>query len=379
MSETAIKKRSSNIELLRIFAMLMIITYHICYHCVNVQLTDEASIFTMQNGWFCQPKFYGRLLTVALASPLGQTGNAIFILISGYFLAHKGKNINLTSISKKLLFQLGFAVAVLCIVSTVIYETTEFSFRIINFTEVNTSSWFVGYYFLIILLGKLFLNDFLGRLDRDKYRLFLLVLFLLVQFKWTRELIASLSYGVEKGFAVLCSGIFLYSMGGYIRKYNPFERVKTWAVVATVILIGLIVCSVFYGETANAIKNYDASDGEIFYQTIHEYANYSFVPICLGITLFELFRRIHIKSNKVINYLGASSFMVYLLHDNGFFYRIWDTQDWITLLHSSPALYVLKFTGWMLGVFAFGVAAYTLYLLTEKFVRVIAPAFIKND
>lgn len=36
--------RSANIELLRIVAMLMIIMYHIICHCVNVQLTDGASI-----------------------------------------------------------------------------------------------------------------------------------------------------------------------------------------------------------------------------------------------------------------------------------------------------------------------------------------------
>lgn len=33
-------KRNSNIELLRIFAMIMIIAYHIYIHCVYTQLTD---------------------------------------------------------------------------------------------------------------------------------------------------------------------------------------------------------------------------------------------------------------------------------------------------------------------------------------------------
>ena len=38
------EKRNSNFELLRICAMLMIVAYHIFVHCVNVQLTDSASI-----------------------------------------------------------------------------------------------------------------------------------------------------------------------------------------------------------------------------------------------------------------------------------------------------------------------------------------------
>ena len=121
----SLKKRNSNIELLRIFAMLMIIAYHICCHCINVQLMDEESILTMQNGWFCHPIFYKKLLLLALISPMGQAGNAIFILISGYFMAHKGKNVDLTSISKKLLLQLGFAVLMLCVASSIIYEVTN--------------------------------------------------------------------------------------------------------------------------------------------------------------------------------------------------------------------------------------------------------------
>lgn len=379
MEEKLIKKRSSNIELLRIFAMLMIIGYHICYHCVSVQLMDEDSILSMQNGWFCHPVFYKKLLLVALMSPMGQMGNAVFILISGYFMVHKGKNINLTSISKKLLLQSAFAVLMLCVASTLIYKVSTLSLKVIDFTAFNSSAWFVGYYFVVIVLAKVFLNNFLAGLDRDKYLMFLMVTFSLVQFKWSRELIGSISEGVEKGFGILLTGIFLYSLGGYIRKYNPFDKIKTWAVVAVIICICLLICSIFYAETANEIRNYNPDDGEIFYQTIHEFGNYSFVPVCLGIAFFELFRRLKTPSSRIINYLGASTFMVYLLHDNGFFYRIWDTQDWITLLYNNPILYVLKYAGWILGTFALGVVVYSLFLSVEKFAKHVAPVFLKKN
>lgn len=36
------KKRSSNMELLRVCAMLMIIAYHIFYHCTYIQLVGAA-------------------------------------------------------------------------------------------------------------------------------------------------------------------------------------------------------------------------------------------------------------------------------------------------------------------------------------------------
>lgn len=379
MEEKLIKKRNSNIELLRIFAMLMIIGYHICYHCVNVQLMDEDSILSMQNGWFCHPVFYKKLLLVALMSPMGQMGNAVFILISGYFMVHKGKNINLTSISKKLLLQSGFAVLMLCMASTLIYKVSTLSLKVIDFTAFNSSAWFVGYYFVVMVLAKVFLNNFLAGLERDKYLMFLMVTFSLVQFKWSREFMSSFSDGVEKGLGILLTGIFLYSLGGYIRKYNPFDKIKTCTVVAVIICICLLICSIFYAETANEIRNYNPDDGEIFYQTIHEFGNYSFVPVCLGIAFFELFRRLKTPNSRIINYLGASTFMVYLLHDNGFFYRIWDTQDWITLLYNNPILYVLKYTGWILGTFALGVVVYSLFLSVEKFGKHIAPVFLKKN
>ena len=54
--------RDSNIELMRILAMLMIISYHIIIHCVNVQLVDSTSIEKLQNGWFNNPLFYKQLM-----------------------------------------------------------------------------------------------------------------------------------------------------------------------------------------------------------------------------------------------------------------------------------------------------------------------------
>ena len=42
-----IKQRRSNLELLRIVAMLMIIAFHIYRHCVSGQLTDPDSMERM--------------------------------------------------------------------------------------------------------------------------------------------------------------------------------------------------------------------------------------------------------------------------------------------------------------------------------------------
>lgn len=84
-------KRNSNMELLRICAMLMIVAYHIYIHCITCQLTDLQSIQERGNGWFCTPNFSKRLCILALIAPWGQIGNAIFLIISGYFMSSESQ------------------------------------------------------------------------------------------------------------------------------------------------------------------------------------------------------------------------------------------------------------------------------------------------
>lgn len=87
--------RSSNVELLRIVAMAMIVMAHVVHNGIRYQLVDLNSIAKMQNGLFCNPAFYKELFLVAGILLLGNIGNAIFVLISGYFMIERGKNIYL--------------------------------------------------------------------------------------------------------------------------------------------------------------------------------------------------------------------------------------------------------------------------------------------
>ena len=73
--ETLKKERNSNIELLRIFAMLMIIADHIFIHGVNGQLNTKL---------FNTPYIYKKLLILVTIAPLGIIGNVIFMIISGF-------------------------------------------------------------------------------------------------------------------------------------------------------------------------------------------------------------------------------------------------------------------------------------------------------
>ena len=164
------------------------------------------------------------------------------------------------------------------------YNTvTEHSITLIDFNAFNNLSWFVGYYFIVIVFAKLFLNRYLDSLSKKNYMMFLLTLFALLQFEWSRNILARLAGGLE----VVLTGVFLYSLGGFIRKYNPFEKIKTWAVIAVIIAIMLIVGGNYYITTANKIMDFHPESGEVFTQSIPEYYNYQFIPIALGVCIFE--------------------------------------------------------------------------------------------
>ena len=82
------KIRSTNIEILRIVAMLMIVIFHIVCHCISVQLVGGDSVIKIGNDLFNNPVFSKRLFLLDAIMTWGTTGNALFVLISGYFLVH---------------------------------------------------------------------------------------------------------------------------------------------------------------------------------------------------------------------------------------------------------------------------------------------------
>lgn len=356
-------KRQSNFELLRIVAMAMIVIFHIIYHATLVQLTDKEVIKSACNGFFSQPIIIKRLLFMHIVMTFGSIGNALFILISGYFMVPKNQSIRLAKISWKLLSQLGFAVIVLVLMSTVVVRYAGINGKpLIDFADVsyfNTMNWFVGYYFLIILCATLFLNRILNSLDKKRYTIYLISFFVLIQFGWSMDLIDNLA----SGSSILLTGIFLFSLGGYIRLYNPFEHIKNTIVIGLFIVMPYIfVCVSSYNIAARSIAEYyhDGASG-VFVHPMSDFSNRSIITILVSVAVFELFRRLRLRCHKFINYLAQSVFMVYLIHENQFIRSLIRTTDWLTPLYRSPYVFVLEWLLWGIAIFVFGVICYFCY------------------
>ena len=377
-----IKSRNSNIELLRIIAMLMVVSHHLVVHCIGPQFINLIPSLDFRS--IASPEVIDQLckkhFILSVFYSFGKIANAVFILISGFFLAAKTQDsqssVRLIKVSKKLLSQSAFAAVVITLLSTFVFltfpelKTTAFSIDIFN-----NMSWFVGYYFSIILISELFLNRFLGKASKEMYLAFLLILFSLTQFKWTGILLDT----VASGFRSYLTGIFLFSFGGFIRKYDPLSKVRLPCFLA-VILIGFYF--IFLSSRNQVLTPYSNFIGNpdisVFSFGITNFPEYNILIILFGVSLFELFRRIKLVSIKAINYLSSATFMVYLIHDNAFFYSIWNTQNWAPLLAEDLFGFFTKLCLWVFAVFVVGVLSYLVFDAVSKLCKKFAWVILRE-
>lgn len=367
------RPRQSNVELLRIVAMLMIVLHHIMMDGAMSQSNIGVVV-----GGFTEPHFYKRLLTFHIASTWGPVGNAVFILISGYFLVGKGRKVNIGKSASKLLLQLLFATVVLVVASFAVFRAPDGrgSFAaMVTMLDFNNIAWFIGYYFLVVLVGFLFLNEMLDRFTERQYLVFLLALLGVVSFQWSGALLEALAFGLR----TFGGGVLLYAIGGYMRRFDTFRRIRAWVWWAVIIMVNALVVVSCYNSTQTHIKDWTQNPtGQPFQHQIDIYPNYSLWIIILGVAMFELFLRLRIPTSRVINYLASATFMVYLIHSNSFFYSIWGRVHWIDLLAASPKAFVLKWFEWALLTFACGVAAYAVYQLLSAILRLMRPLFLRD-
>ena len=300
------------------------------------------------------------------------------MLITGYFLAERGKKINLSKSVINLVSMIGFATVAVMIGSLIYYNnfrTEKFIVSLQGIGNFNGGWWFAGYYLVVIIIGALWLNDYLTNLEQKKYLSLLIVLFGACSISW----IGSVIENIAGGLRTVVGGVFLYALGGYIKKYNPFGNVKILPIILMIAFVYLLVWVSYYNNTLNSIQTYLQGDRRNPYVQVKSgYADYSIVTMTLALCIFELFRRLKVPNNKVINFFAKASFMVYLVHDNDFIRRIWREHDFIYKLHISPLWFIGSLLKWMLFIYILGTCVYTCFLGTKRLIIWCKPLVMKK-
>lgn len=311
--------RKSNFELLRIIAMCLIIVHHSMVH--GALLVPVTTIMSKSN-----PITFGLFNFIALG---GEIGVYLFVLITGYFMLHSKISVKKVV---KLWLPIFFWSVVLALFfgGTITHELTIKSMTESLFPILSNQYWFMSTYVFMYLLAPL-MNKMLLAID-IKEELLLVFVGLIVTFP------GSHLYGkvINSQLIYLC---FTYCFGGLIRKHELLSQ--NWFKILTTILFQL-------GILTNVLVSFGFSfiGFEFHKQSFIKHAsvlviNSGTICLLLAISIFTWLGGKNIGYNKFINNIAATTFGIYLIHDNNFVRNfLWDDLLHMKRLSFQPAYIV---------------------------------------
>lgn len=298
IKENIKKDRQSNIELLRIVLMLMIITHHYCVNAGFDKLIDLNNITT-------------NTIIIQFMAIGGKVGVNAFILISGYFMVNS--KFNKTKVIKLICEIVFYNIIIMVFLIFLGYKyeintiVKDLGSLIFDYPET-----FIGSYLLVYILSPV-INKMIKAINESEYLLILGVLIFYFSILGTFFNRGTWNYF---GWAVT-----MYLIGSYIKIYNKkiFSNKIIWIMV-TVLCITLIWVSEILVDFVGV--KYNFTNWEYMITNSNK-----ILVFIMAISLFLVFKNINVRSNKIINVLGASSFGVLLIHANSNTMRQWLWKD----------------------------------------------------
>ena len=289
-----IKKRDSNVELLRIFLMFLVLITHACYTSLGVPSREEI----IEN---CNSS-----ILRSLCESFSEVCVNAFILISGWFGIR---------VKAERFFELIFQILFICILSYAVlwfigsaYNMSINQWIDLFFFKYGTY-WFVRSYIILYVFAPI-LNSFVENSSRFQIKRFLIVFY-----------IVQTVYGFYNSGGWFSSGysplsfMGLYLLARYIRiypgRYVQWHRRTDMAVYVLVSSINAL-CSLL-------LTYIFGKGGTILYQ----YS--SPLVIISSIYFFLFFTKLSISCNY-INWISSSCFAAYILHCSPFLFRSYYTE-----------------------------------------------------
>lgn len=337
-----IKERVSNIEVLRIIAMLMIILHHYTVYGG----TDK--LYLLSNGYF----FNVFLLQIAT---LGELGVNVFVLILGYYSV-KG------SFSIKKILKLEIQVVFYSVIG---YLLLGHGFSIKEFIQncmpvLFNKYWFFSVYMIIYMISP-FINAALNAMSRRVHFYICTIMFLF----WS--VIPSFTLQNMYVNEVLWF-LTLYIIAAYIRLYPDCKvNAKTRGGMMFGICFSIMLTMTALFDVLKDVWCF--AD----YQTYFFSGKTSFAMLA-AVGLFIVFSNMKPFYNRIINTVGACTFGVYLIHDNNYVRSfLWD-NIFPNVPYAQTKMLVFHALGSMIVIFiACTLIEYLRIRFIEKrYLRVIA-------
>ena len=314
-----IKGRDSNFELLRIWAMFMIIIGHMSWQAFEAdQLSMGGRVFI---DLFC----YGSKIAVNLFLMIG-----IWFLVDSDFKASR-----VFKLYGSLWFYSIF-ITVALIVSGLEVSTQDkiYSF----FPYLKNRMWFVPQYITLILLSP-FLKKAYNGMSQASMRLLIIVGFFMIGG------VCSVNYFMDTRLCATIWFIYIYFVIAYYKQYvsdkitHKYYFLFGGITIYFILVGGALVCLSHTGTVYNIVVQY-----------IAQYlCDFKSIPnfIC-SFCIFIFFSKLDIGSNRVINELSKNTLDVYMIHQHPAFYMIlwtvvckthsWQSSDYFILIYMGTAI-----------------------------------------
>ena len=289
-NQKELKVRNSSIELLRIIAMIMIVSCHFATHGGFSFDTKSLPI----------PRLWWNFIEMG-----GNLGVDIFVLISGYFLVtSSGKMFNLKRILKfwGQVFVYSIAIYfVFCVIGKQDFGLVSFIKALFPITF--NSWWFASTYFVLYLMHP-FINMLLQKLDKKGYQALLAMQLIL----WC--VIPTFTSSDYQSNSLLWF-VTLYCVAGYIKLFGLNPRFTTKSYLAFWLLFSALRYLSCISLMVLGIRIPFAAAHSLFF-----YGQQSVLTFISAVSLFMVFEKCDIGYIRWINIVASATFGVYLIHDS---------------------------------------------------------------
>lgn len=296
------KKRNSNIELLKIIAIFIIVINH-----VTMTLTTN----NMYSPKYLLPEIATlniQHFIIFFFRHFGSWGNCIFLICSSWFLLDQSK-VKIQKVLKILLNVYVISIMILVIMMMIPGIHIEPKYILYSlFPNVFANNWFVTCYLLLYLLHP-YLNIIINTISKNQLLLFNVVTFVLY------ILIGSIKSDLLFNNSLIMF-IVIYMFIAYVKLYmkefqaNTKKNVILFIVSFLCLLLSYTMLNII-GSGALTFKISFLSNKIIHFNTLSN-------PFILlsSIAIFNIFNNFKEKNNKVINYISSLTLLLYIIHEN---------------------------------------------------------------
>lgn len=285
------KERLDNIDLLRIIAMLMVVSLHFLSRGgINTKVNIFSASYYISSIW-------DAICIISVN---------VYVLISGYFLIESSFK---PSKLARIVIQV-FTYSFVFYLIGVGVGLVPFNIRNLMkslFPLLTYQYWFASAYVGLYILFP-FLNKGIKAMNERQHRAFCILLFLMCTLYLPSKAM------VVNGYSIMWM-ISLYIFAAYLRLYyKPVGKVNFRLILLYIIPTLLLPCTRVLIDCVGLVFSKDLTDYSKFF-----YKNNSVFVCISSIALFVIFLNISIKNNvlkKLIRFIAPLTFGVYLVHNN---------------------------------------------------------------